>query len=609
MPQSSSHLRVDGVSASFGDRRVLTDVTFTVSSGDRVGLIGENGAGKSTLLRVIVGDVEPSSGTVWVSPPAGGGPAAGLLRQEPPFSAADTVDDAVEAAVVRLRRTVMQVVEQSEALTGNPNDTALLDEYSAALDEAERLDAWNIDGRIDAVLAGLGLGGVGRERNTGSLSGGQRARLALAVLLLSGPEVLLLDEPTNHLDASAIAYLTGVLNGWRGPVVVASHDRAFLDEAVTSIIDLDPTPLPHSVSGPLVQDGAGTGIGVTRFTGGYSDYLRARSEARERWERRYRDEQAEIARLRAGVDDHHTVGHSDWRPRTETRAARKFYADRNAKVVSRRVNDARTRLTAMERDQVRRPPAELEFSGLTAGGVVRTGPREPVLTATDVAVDGRLAPMSLSVSRGEKWLITGPNGAGKSTLLNVLAGTVTPTSGTVARSLRDRIGILSQDVDSSVADPDGERRTAREIYAGQVGAERADTVPLSTFGLLAGRDLDRPVGDLSVGQQRRLALAILLADPPEILLLDEPSNHLSLGLVTAVEEALAGYPGTVLIASHDRWLTRTWRGPRLELDPVDPESQRPTPAMPPYGNQGPAHQHSPNAVARTRRDASSTDRR
>ncbi|MCD1115243.1 ATP-binding cassette domain-containing protein, partial [Cutibacterium acnes] len=158
-----------------------------------------------------------------------------------------------------------------------------------------------------------------RDRSIGTLSGGQRARLALAWLLLSAPDVLLLDEPTNHLDDAATAYLVSVLTTWRGPILIASHDRAFLDDTVTSLLDLDPSPLPHAVAGPLVEDGTGTGIGLTRFTGSYSDYLTARAQARQRWERQYRDEQAELSRLRTAVKDQQTAGHSDWRPRTEVR--------------------------------------------------------------------------------------------------------------------------------------------------------------------------------------------------------------------------------------------------------------------------------------------------
>lgn len=563
---TGSHLRVDGISFSYPDRRVLTDVSFVVSAGDRVGLIGENGSGKSTLLRVIAGVLEPATGGVTVNAPDSHMPKIGLLHQEPPFSTSATIAEALEEAVAPLRRAVEAVSTLGIALSFRPDDPAATDAYAHALDTAERLGAWDVDARISAMLTGLGLDGIDRNRLTGTLSGGQRARLALAWLLLNAPDVLLLDEPTNHLDDAATAYLVGVLSSWRGPLLVASHDRTFLDEVVTSLLDLDPSPIPHAVGASLVQDSTGTAIGATRFTGNYTDYLTVSADVRRRWERQYRDEQAELSRLRATVKDQQTVGHADWKPRSEVRMAQKFYADRNAQVVARRVNDARARLEELEDRQIRKPPQELEFMGLTAAGEPHiVGALEPVLTTANVTVRNRLTATSLSISRGEKWLITGPNGSGKSTLLSLLAGTLEPSAGQVTRSPNDRIRLLAQE--TTLPDPHnrGPGRTTGQTYVDLVGAELAAKVPLSTFGLIPARDLNRSVIELSVGQQRRLALAALLADPPEILLLDEPTNHFSLSLVTALENALTDYPGTIVIASHDRWLRRRWTGRQFEI--------------------------------------------
>ena len=194
-----------------------------------------------------------------------------------------------------------------------------------------------------------------------------------------------------------------------------------------------------------------------------------------------------------------------------------------------------------------------------------------------MSVSQRLSPVSLAIEAGDRWLITGANGVGKSTLLQVLAGELLPTSGRVTRLDGVRVGLLTQE--TRLPSPPAVQRwerpsasqknlvqwTARRAYEQAVGIDRAAEVPLSTFGLLAARDENRVVTELSVGQQRRLALAILLANPPEVLLLDEPTNHLSLRLVTELEQAIPDYPGAIVVASHDRWLRNTWQGKRLHL--------------------------------------------
>lgn len=563
---TAAHLRAEGISVSFAERRVLTDISFTISSGERAGLIGENGTGKSTLLRVLAGKLTPGAGHARATAPGLDHPRMGLLHQEPPFDSSATVAQALEAAIAPIRTAEQELHDAAAQIAQHSESVKVRQLYADALDAAEKLGVWEIEARTEATMEGLGLGCISRDRATGSLSGGQRARLSLAWLLLNSPEFLLLDEPTNHLDDDAVAYLRATLGSWRGPVLFASHDRAFLDEAATTLIDLDPAPQPQAVAGPLVADGTGSGVGITRFTGAYTDYLNARLDARERWWQQYRDEQARLKRLRVAVRDSHTVGHSDWKPRTETRMAAKFYADRNAKVVSRRVNDARSRLDELKQKQIRKPPVQLSFRGLTAaddgGGSVPSG---LLLSASEVAVQGRVEQTSLSISAGDKWLITGSNGAGKSTLLKLLAQQVEPSTGTVQHRLSVRVDLLSQE--NWLPDPRGRGadRTARQVYEDLVGTALAQRVPLTTFGLLDGRDENRAVSQLSVGQQRRLALAVMLADPPDLLLLDEPTNHFSLLLTAQVEAAIPQYPGAVVVASHDRWLRRTWRGRRLTL--------------------------------------------
>ena len=562
MSKTSAHLSVDGISKTFPDRRVFTDITFAVPYRDRMGIIGENGSGKTTLLQVIAGELEPDAGTIEVFASNHSILPVGLLHQEPPFNATLTLAQTLEASVAHLRQAEVEVHTAAEALAAAPDDAAAVDRYTNALSRAEHLGVWDIDSHIETTIDGLGLQTVDREKTIDALSGGQRARLAMASLLLSAPEVLLLDEPTNHLDDAAIRYLGTVIANWHGPVLIVSHDRAFLDETVLSILDLDPAPRPHVFG---AADDELTTLGVTRFTGTYSDYLHARRDARQRWQHQYAEEQAHLKRLRAAVDENQVVGHEDWKPRTEVRMAQRYFADRNAKVVARRVNDARARLAELEARQVVKPPKPLMFRGLTAATQQETRIPEnndAILDAVDVAVANRLAPTSLTISATDKVLITGANGTGKSTLLQLLAGSLHPTRGRIHRATDVSIGILTQE--SHFGDVGDETTSA--VYAQAVGPDLAERVPLSTFGLLHPRDEHRPVATLSVGQQRRLALAILLADPPAVLLLDEPTNHLSLTLVTELEASIEHYPGAVVIATHDRWLRNRWQDHQLHLE-------------------------------------------
>ncbi|HEY4616291.1 MAG TPA: ABC-F family ATP-binding cassette domain-containing protein [Citricoccus sp.] len=596
LPASSTaggadHLVVDGVSRSFADRRVLTDISFTVSSGERACLIGENGTGKTTLLRIVAGLDEDHAGRV--SAPG----SVGLYHQQPPFSPDLTVDKVLAQATADQRRLVDEVARLAAALAeapGAPDDRTdrtdrTVAAYDRALAEATRTRAWDAEHLADRVVEGLGLAGVGRGRRAGDLSGGQLSRLSLAWLLLRRPDTLLLDEPTNHLDDRATGLLVDLLADWTGPVLIASHDRAFLDETATTLLDLDPAPRPHRL---LVEagrgeggPGGGAGVGITRFGGTYSQYLLHRVDERARWERQYRQEQEELRRLRRQVAANHTVGHADRPPRTEGKMAQKFSSDRNAKVVRRRVNDAATALERLEEAQVHRPPAVLRFAGLDAGAhAARSGPAGshptgsqlisqagPVLVATQVAVRGRLAPVSLALGVRSRVLLTGPNGAGKTTLLRLLAGQLEPDAGSVTRypggpgstggTACLTVGLLGQE--PAPQDPE---TTVVGAYRAAVGTERVERVPLGTFGLLSGRDENQRVGALSVGQRRRLDLAVLLAAPPDVLLLDEPTNHFSLLLATRLEASIPDYPGAVVVASHDRWLRSQWRGQRLDLD-------------------------------------------
>ncbi|WFE53574.1 ABC-F family ATP-binding cassette domain-containing protein [Micromonospora sp. WMMD1155] len=559
-----------------GTRRVLDGVSLTAAPGRRIGLIGENGTGKTTLLRILAGADEPDAGTV--TRPSD----VGFLHQEMPFTPSATIATVLDDALREARADLAELDRISTALATAPEDgedhDRLLAAYGEVLERAQDRDAWDADRRARSVLDGLGLGGLPHDRTLAALSGGQRGRLALAAMLIRRPGALLLDEPTNHLDDAAAAYCEDQLRAMPGVVVLASHDRAFLDAVCTDVVDLDP-----AVDGPV------------RHGGGYTAYLTAKRAEAQRWRRRYDEEQAQLAELReAAALTGHQVAHGRT-PRDSEKMGYGHTAGRVQNQISRRVRDAARRLEVLERHQIAAPPAPLRFhppasasaslpaaqsasvpacapAPVLAGDVCGGEPVDAVRLLVAVRlleVPGRLRVDHLDVTAGDRLLVSGPNGAGKSTLLAVLAGRL-PGDGTLWRRPNLRVGLLTQDTVF-----DRPQRTARDIYADVVGAERAEIVPLSSLGLLASPDLDRPVVDLSVGQRRRLALAVLVADPPDLLLLDEPTNHLSPTLCDELEEALSTGPGAVVVASHDRRLRSRWPGRKLTLPPTPPPSPPP----------------------------------
>jgi macrolide transport system ATP-binding/permease protein len=427
---------------------------------------------------------------------------------------------------------------------GSPEGDAA---YERALELALVHDAWDADRRASVAAARLGLDHLDPDRAVGTLSGGQRTRLALATIMTTRPTCLLLDEPTNHLDDDAIEVLTGFLRDLPGVVLLASHDRVLLDDVCTDLVDLD--------AGELGTDGSGG----RRFGGGWSDYEAARAEARRRWEQTYADQQEELTRLRAATRIGTGAIAHDRGPTDGDKYIYSFKGGRVDQTLARRKKDARRRLDVAEREQLGKPPVPLRFRADLTGDRTATG-SGPLVRARAVEVEGRVRVERLDLAAGEHLLLTGPNGSGKSTLLGVLSGRLAATRGSVdvsARTVRE----LTQDPQPS--DP---ARSALATYDAAV-RDLLDPPRLRELGLLHPRDHRTPVGSLSVGQRRRLQLAVAIAAAPDLLLLDEPTNHVSLALAGELEEALAAAPGGVVLASHDRWLRRRWEGPEMTLTP------------------------------------------
>ncbi|HEY0645738.1 MAG TPA: ATP-binding cassette domain-containing protein, partial [Nocardioides sp.] len=423
MPASATTLAplvVSGLSVSYPDRTVLTGVDLLAQPGRRIGLVGENGTGKSTLLRAVAGRL-PSrarvSGTL--EAPAD----LVLLGQEPPFRDGATVADVLALTRAPLRRAVADVERLAASVATDDGAAA----YEHALELALAHDAWDADRRAEVAAARLGLADLAPDRLVGTLSGGQRTRLALATIMTTRPTCLLLDEPTNHLDDDAIDVLTGFLRELPGVVVLASHDRVLLDDVCTDLVDLD--------AGELGTDGSGG----KRFGGGWSAYEAAKAEARRRWEETYAAQQEEIARLRDATRIGTSAIAHNRGPTDGDKYLYSFKGGRVDQTLARRKKDAQRRLEVAEREQLRKPPAPLTFRGdLTTRSSGRLG------QARDLELDGRVRVSRLDLSAGEHLLLTGPNGSGKSSLLGVLAGRLRVSRGAVevtARTVRE----LTQD--------------------------------------------------------------------------------------------------------------------------------------------------------------------
>lgn len=542
-----SALVFDAVSFSFSSRPLLDRVSFRVGAGERAFLVGPNGCGKTTLLRLALGELRPDSGAVaWegMGSDAHQPPSA----ENFPGSVGDYFDEAL--APVRALSTEFERVTARMAAGGgeSPDDARA---YDALLAQMTTRDVWSLDARIDETLAGLGLGmltGEGRDRHVDTLSPGQRGRLPLAAVLIAKPEVLVLDEPTNHLDAKAVAFLADTIRAWEGPVLMTSHDRAFIDETATAIYDLD------VATWQALATAEGHDLhGVYRTNGAYSAFLEAKQKAQRAHADIHAEQQSEKREIRAHRNAAQSIARGGVRLSEAEGQAKKFFADRAQATSTRRKRSDDRRLEALEEREVRRPRSySLTFPLAPANHAPGLA-----LSAREAAVHGRLAPLTLDLSRGEHLLVTGGNGAGKTTFLNWIASGAPPEGVEASGSISsDRpVGFVPQRL-PRVFDPG----FTHEVWTEGLGQRGA--------GMLHPSMWHTRIEELSAGNQRRAQLALALAEAPSFLVIDEPTNFLDLATVEALERAVNEWSGTLIIASHDRWLIEHWRGRRLNLAPA-----------------------------------------
>ncbi|MES5820687.1 ribosomal protection-like ABC-F family protein [Streptomyces sp. RG80] len=534
MPAAVSQLSVKEVTKSYGTRTVLDQVGFTVRPGEKAAVIGENGSGKSTLLRLLAGAEVPDAGEITVDFPGGTGHLAQTLDLDP----RRTVQDAVDVALSELR-AMERRLRMAEELLGEASEPELA-AYGELLNAFEERGGYEADIRVEAAMHGLGLAGITRDRVLGSLSGGEQSRLALACVLAAAPELLLLDEPTNHLDAAAVRWLEEHLRAHRGTVVAVTHDRGFLERIATAILEVDRDTRT-----------------VRRYGDGWTGYRAAKAAARRRAEQEHAYWLDEVARaeelLEAAGRRLATTG------KDPQQGFGKHRRSHEAKLGGQ-VRSVRERLAHLRRHPVPAPPEPLRFTAAPSATGGAHAVERPLAELDRVSVGARLSLDGLlTITPGQRLLVTGGNGAGKTTLLRVLAGDLEPDAGSVRRPAH--IGYLAQELPT--------RSTRLPLLAafavGRPGPPEEYADQLLALGLFREEDLRVPVTALSAGQQRRLQIARLVTRPVDLLVLDEPTNHVALDLVEDLEAALAAYQGAVVAVSHDRGFRERFPGERLEL--------------------------------------------
>ena len=507
------------ISKAYGTDIIFEDVCFGVEKGDRVGIVGANGTGKSTLLGIIAGDVEATSGDLYIRSDVN----IGYLRQQNHFEGSGTVREEAEKSLKRFFDMEKKLETLQLAIADHESESFEkdLEEYTRLMEEYEQKGGYTYKSELGAMLMHMGFDAEAQNKEISKLSGGERTRLALSCLLLSKPDILILDEPTNHLDLHMLEWLESYLDGYRGTLMVVSHDRYFLDKITNRIFDL----------------GGGT---LDAYTGNYSEFLVKREERLEVMRREYEKQQAEIARQEEMIRRFRQHG-------TEHLAKRA--ASREKRLAM---------LEIKEKPKLKQSKMKLNFEAdFKSGG--------EVLEAEDLSKsygDRKLFDHTgLLLRKGERVCIIGDNGIGKTTLLKILMGLEKPDDGYLRTGYNVEFGYYDQgqlllDENETVL---GEMKNAYHLYT--------DTEMRSLLGrfLFTGDDVFKQVRDLSGGEKAKLSLLKLMLSGANTLILDEPTNHLDIESKEVVEEALMEFEGTMLIVSHDRYLLNLIPDRILEL--------------------------------------------
>lgn len=536
-------LSVHHIHKSFGIEKILTDITFNLNPGECWGLVGPNGCGKSTLLRILAGEEKADQGAFTFSPST---LRVGYLSQSLRFESGDTLESFLTRMAGNLPLLEAHLEEIAAALASTPSDPQLHEAYDRTLDDLSR--ASQNAGQSQAAMAALGLADLPLDLPVAALSGGQKTRLALAGILLSSPQLLMLDEPTNHLDLDMLAWLEDWLGKFTGGVLIVSHDRAFLDQVATGILEMD--PFSHR---------------LTAYAGNYSDYLEQKALETERQWQEYSDQQTEIARLRQSAA--HVRGLSKFRRGGKAdsgdKFAKGFFANRGLETV-RRAKNIEARIEKMLTEDRIDKPARTWQMKIEFENTASSSRHVLAIEEASIGYPGKtlLEGLNLHIQYGERVALVGPNGSGKTTLLRVITGKLEPLNGTVRLGSNVHLGYMAQEQEE--LDP---KLNALEILDSLTHWGQTEIRSFLSKYLLKGDDVFIPAGSLSFGERSRLSLACLVAQGYNFLLLDEPLNHLDIPSRSRFEEALASFEGTILTVAHDRYFIEGYATKLWEMDP------------------------------------------
>jgi ATP-binding cassette subfamily F protein 3 len=496
-------LTLEAVFKAYGDNDILSGISWQLTSNSRVGLVGRNGCGKTTLFHLLAGRMQPDRGSVHTAR----GVRIAHLTQDPELPAGATVQAVLLEGFRELLdiRQKLRDLEEKMGDSGNPNLQSVMDQYARLSDTFEKRGGYALESKAAAILHGLGFSEERFDHTVDDLSGGEKNRLALGRLLAAEPDLMLLDEPTNHLDLTALEWLESYLASTRSAYLVVSHDRVFLDRAVTDIAELEQGRLRH-------------------FKGGYSTYALEKARQDEHLTKAYNRQKEAISRTEAFI---------------------------RKNIAGQKTKQAQSRRKTLEKlERVDRPKGSKDMR-LAFKPSKRGGNRIVQAEAISKSLGGEqlFKNLDLLVWRGDRLGVVGPNGSGKTTLIRILVGQMEADGGRVTMGTGIHIGYYSQDR----RDLNLDRTLLEEVWSVTPNAPEGEIRNILGQFLFSGDDVERKVGDLSGGEQSRIALAKLMRSSVNLLVLDEPTNHLDIPSRTVLEESLETYEGTFITVSHDRW--------------------------------------------------------